>query len=41
VKTAEALLDQGADKVYACASHAVLSGPAVERIAVLGWNSWS
>jgi ribose-phosphate pyrophosphokinase len=33
VKTAEALLDQGADKVYACASHAVLSGPAVERIA--------
>jgi ribose-phosphate pyrophosphokinase len=32
VKTAEALLDQGADKVYACASHAVLSGPAVERI---------
>jgi ribose-phosphate pyrophosphokinase len=33
IKTAEALLDQGADKVYACASHAVLSGPAVERIA--------
>ena len=33
VKTAEALLDQGADKVYACASHAVLSGPAVKRIA--------
>jgi ribose-phosphate pyrophosphokinase len=32
VKTAEALLEQGADKVYACASHAVLSGPAVERI---------
>jgi ribose-phosphate pyrophosphokinase len=32
VKTAEALLAQGADKVYACASHAVLSGPAVERI---------
>ncbi len=32
VKTAEALLDQGAEKVYACASHAVLSGPAVERI---------
>ncbi len=32
VKTADALLDQGADKVYACASHAVLSGPAVERI---------
>ena len=33
VKTAEALIDQGAEKVYACASHAVLSGPAVERIA--------
>ncbi len=32
VKTAEALLNQGAEKVYACASHAVLSGPAVERI---------
>jgi ribose-phosphate pyrophosphokinase len=33
VKTVDALLDQGAAKVYACASHAVLSGPAVERIA--------
>ena len=33
VKTAEALLEQGAEAVYACASHAVLSGPAVERIA--------
>jgi ribose-phosphate pyrophosphokinase len=33
VKTAEALLEQGAERVYACASHAVLSGPAVERIA--------
>jgi len=33
VKTAEALLDQGAEKVYACATHPVLSGPAVERIA--------
>lgn len=32
VKTADALLDQGAEKVYACASHAVLSGPAVDRI---------
>ena len=28
-----ALLEQGAEKVYACATHAVLSGPAVERIA--------
>ena len=33
VKTGEALLAQGATKVYACASHAVLSGPACERIA--------
>ena len=32
VKTADALLEQGAEAVYACASHAVLSGPAVERI---------
>jgi ribose-phosphate pyrophosphokinase len=32
VKTVDALLAQGAGKVYACASHAVLSGPAVERI---------
>lgn len=33
VKTADALLEQGATKVYACASHAVLSGPAIERIS--------
>jgi ribose-phosphate pyrophosphokinase len=33
VGTVEALLNQGATKVYACASHAVLSGPAIERIA--------
>jgi len=33
VGTVEALLQQGARKVYACASHAVLSGPAIERIA--------
>ncbi len=32
VKTVDALMDQGATEVYACASHAVLSGPAVERI---------
>jgi ribose-phosphate pyrophosphokinase len=35
-KTADALLAQGAEKVYACASHAVLSGPAVERIKASG-----
>ena len=33
IKTVDALLAQGASKVYACASHAVLSGPAIERIA--------
>ena len=33
VKGAEALLSQGALSVRACATHAVLSGPAVERIA--------
>ena len=32
VKAAEALLEQGAKSVRACATHAVLSGPAVERI---------
>jgi ribose-phosphate pyrophosphokinase len=32
VKTAAALIDNGATQVYACASHAVLSGPAVENI---------
>ena len=33
VKTVDALLAQGATQVYACASHPVLSGPAIERIA--------
>ncbi len=33
VKTADALLAAGATQVYACASHPVLSGPAVERIS--------
>ncbi len=33
VKTVDALLAEGAEKVYACATHAVLSGPAIERIA--------
>ncbi len=33
IKTVDALIASGADSVYACASHAVLSGPAVERIA--------
>jgi len=32
VKGAEALLAQGAKSVRACATHAVLSGPAIERI---------
>ena len=29
---AQALMDLGAKSVYACATHAVLSGPAIERI---------
>jgi ribose-phosphate pyrophosphokinase len=33
VKTVDALLDQGASRVYAGASHPVLSGEAVQRIA--------
>ena len=33
VKTAAALLENGATDVYACCSHPVLSGPAVENIA--------
>jgi ribose-phosphate pyrophosphokinase len=33
VKTAEALVNAGATKVFACASHPVLSGPAIERIS--------
>ena len=36
VKGAEALLAQGAASVRACATHAVLSGPAVERIEKSG-----
>ena len=32
-KTVDALLAQGASQVYACASHAVLSGPAIDNIA--------
>ena len=32
VKGVQALLDHGADAVYGCATHPVLSGPAVERI---------
>ena len=33
VKTAAALMENGASKVYACASHPVLSGAAVENIS--------
>ncbi|MGH9775727.1 MAG: ribose-phosphate diphosphokinase [Candidatus Acidiferrales bacterium] len=32
VKTAEALLENGATKVYAGCTHAILSGPAVDRL---------
>ncbi len=33
VKTAQALLENGASAVYACCSHPVLSGPAVQNIS--------
>ena len=33
VKTAAALMESGATAVYACCSHPVLSGPAVENIS--------
>jgi ribose-phosphate pyrophosphokinase len=33
VKTAEALVNAGAPKVFACASHPVLSGEAIDRIS--------
>jgi ribose-phosphate pyrophosphokinase len=33
VKTSQALLDAGARAVHACATHAVLSGPAIQRIS--------
>ncbi len=33
IKTVDALLEAGAKKVYACATHPVLSGPAMERIS--------
>src|SRR5215467_9446164 len=33
VKTAAALMENGASEVFACASHPVLSGPAVENIS--------
>jgi len=33
VKTASALMENGAREIYACCSHPVLSGPAVENIA--------
>jgi len=36
VKGAEALLGAGASSVLACATHAVLSGPAIERIGESG-----
>jgi ribose-phosphate pyrophosphokinase len=32
-KTAQALMENGATAVYACATHAVLSGPAIQNIA--------
>ena len=40
VKTCQALLDAGASQVYACATHPVLSGPAIERISKSGLVEW-
>ncbi|MCX7912008.1 MAG: ribose-phosphate pyrophosphokinase [Dehalococcoidales bacterium] len=33
VGVVSALLERGADEVYACSTHAIFSGPAIERIA--------
>ena len=33
VQGAQALVDKGATEIYACCTHAVLSGPAIERLA--------
>jgi ribose-phosphate pyrophosphokinase len=33
VKTARALKENGASRIFACASHPVLSGPAVDNLA--------
>ncbi len=33
VQGAQALVDQGATEIHACCTHAVLSGPAIERLA--------
>ena len=38
VKSTEALLKKGAKSVFACCTHAVLSGPAVQRIRESGLN---
>jgi ribose-phosphate pyrophosphokinase len=32
IEAAHSVLNRGAKKVYACATHGVLSGPAIERI---------
>ena len=32
VQGAQALVDKGATEIYACCTHAVLSGPAIERL---------
>ena len=36
VKTCQALLEAGAREVHACATHAVLSGPAIDRLSKSG-----
>ena len=32
MKAAQALKENGAERVFACAVHGVLSGPAIERL---------
>jgi Phosphoribosylpyrophosphate synthetase len=40
VKVAQALINAGAKTVYACCTHAVLSGPAVENLIDSPSQSW-
>ena len=39
VEATRTLLERGAKAVYACVTHAVLSGPAVERIRIVRWKA--
>jgi len=37
-KASEALIKRGAEKVYVCATHGILSGPAIENLSKLDEN---